>query len=468
MRPFKLLIDGKLVDGDSMMDVINPANGAVLSQCPRASAAQAQSAIAAAKAAFPAWSDKPWKERAALVAALADAIESAIDELSPLLTQEQGKPRFGADFEVHESARILRIFAGMELPDKTLHQDAQGRAIETRSPLGVVAAITPWNFPLILLCNKLGPGLVAGNTMILKPAPTTPLTTLRLGEICARLLPAGVVNTLTDQNDLGTLLTQHPDIAKVAFTGSTATGRKVMASSAETLKRLTLELGGNDAAIVLDDADPVATAQQIFNGAMFNSGQICAAIKRVYVAEPLYDAVCNELAKLAHEAVVGDGMEQNTTMGPVQNKMQFEKVKGYLEDAHARGKVIAGGKPLDQPGYFILPTIVRDIPDDARLVREEQFGPVLPVMRYTDVDDAIRRANDSEYGLCGSVWSSNSERAFVVAKKLNCGTVWVNKTLEINPHYPFRGAKQSGVGAELGEDGLEEYTQAKVINVGGQ
>lgn len=465
MREFKLLIGGRLVDGASTIDVINPATGEVLVKCPRASATQAEQAIAAAKAAFPAWSSKPWQERSALLLQLADAIEGAIDELSPLLTQEQGKPRFGADFEVHESARILRTFAAMELPDKVLHTDAAGRAIETRAPLGVVAAITPWNFPLILLANKLGPGLQSGNTLILKPAPTTPLTTLRVGEICSRLLPPGVVNTLVDQNDLGPLLTQHPDIAKVAFTGSTATGRKVMASSADTLKRLTLELGGNDAAIVLEDADPIDTAQKIFNGAMFNSGQICAAIKRVYVADAIYDTVCAELARLAKDAVVGDGMDENTQIGPIQNKMQFDKIKGYLEDAHARGKVIAGGAPLKRPGYFIPPTIVRDIPDDARLVREEQFGPVLPVMRYNDLDDAVARANDSEYGLCGSVWGRDGARAYEVARRLNSGTVWINKTLEINPNYPFRGAKQSGVGAELGQAGLEEYTQAKVINL---
>jgi acyl-CoA reductase-like NAD-dependent aldehyde dehydrogenase len=465
MHEFKLLIDGRLVDGASTMDVINPATGQLLVKCPRASAAQAEQAIAAAKAAFPAWSARSWKERSALVTKLADEIEGAIEELSPLLTQEQGKPRFGADFEVHESARILRTFAAMELPDKVLHDDTDGRAIETRAPLGVVAAITPWNFPLILLMNKLGPGLLTGNTMVLKPAPTTPLTTLRLGEICARLLPAGVVNTLTDQNDLGSLLTQHPDVAKVAFTGSTATGKKVLASSADTLKRLTLELGGNDAAIVLEDADPVDTAQKIFNGAMFNTGQICAAIKRVYVPEALYDAVCNELAKLAKDAVVGDGMDPNTQIGPIQNKMQFEKVKGYLDDARSRGKIIAGGAVLDRPGYFIPPTIVRDIPDDARLVREEQFGPVLPVMSYRSVDDAVARANNSEYGLCGSVWGRDSKRAQAVARRLNSGTVWVNKTLDISPHYPFRGAKQSGMGAELGHAGLEEYTQAKVINI---
>jgi len=465
MRTFKLLIDGQLVDGASTLDVINPATGEVLSACPRASAAQAEKAIAAARKAFPAWSARPWKERSALLLKIADALEGAIGELSPLLTQEQGKPRFGADFEVHESARILRIFAAMEMEDKVLHSGPDGRAIETRSPLGVVAAITPWNFPLILLCNKLGPGLLTGNTMVLKPAPTTPLTTLVLGEICQRLLPPGVVNTIVDQNDLGPLLTQHPDIAKVAFTGSTATGRKVMASSADSLKRLTLELGGNDAAIVLDDADPAEVAPKIFMGAMFNSGQICAAIKRVYVADSLYDAMCEQLAQIASATVVGDGLDPNTQMGPIQNKVQFEKVKSYLDEARTRGKVLAGGKPLERPGYFIPPTIVRDIPDESRLVQEEQFGPVLPIMRFSDLDDAVARANNSEYGLCGSVWGKDGQRAFEVARRMHSGTVWVNKTLEINPNYPFRGAKQSGIGTELGLAGLEEYTQAKVINV---
>jgi acyl-CoA reductase-like NAD-dependent aldehyde dehydrogenase len=465
MRDFKLLIGGKLIDGASTMDVINPATGDVLARCPRADAAQAEQAIGAARVAFPAWSAKPLKERSALVLRVADAMQEAIGELSPLLTREQGKPRFGADFEIHEAVRILRTFAAMELPEKVLHRGSNGSAVEVRAPLGVVAAITPWNFPLILLANKLGPALVVGNTMVIKPAPTTPLTTLRLGEICARLLPPGVVNTLTDQNDLGPLLTSHRDVVKIAFTGSTATGRKVMANGADTLKRLTLELGGNDAAIVLDDVDPVDVAQKIFNGAMFNSGQICAAIKRVYVPDSLYDAVCNELARLAKSAVVGDGFDEGTQIGPVQNRMQFEKLKGYLEDAHAHGKVIAGGAALERAGYFIPPTIVRDIADDTRLVREEQFGPILPVLRYRDVADAIARANASEYGLCGSVWGASAERAYDVAMKLDSGTVWINKALDINPSYPFRGAKQSGIGAELGQAGLEEYTQAKVINL---
>jgi acyl-CoA reductase-like NAD-dependent aldehyde dehydrogenase len=300
--------------------------------------------------------------------------------------------------------------------------------------------------------------------MVVKPAPTTPLTTLLFGEICADLLPPGVVNVICDQNELGALLSQHPDVAKVAFTGSTATGRKVMASAATSVKRVTLELGGNDAAIVLDDVDPRPIARKIYAGAMANGGQICVAIKRAYVPAAMYDAFCDELALLANAAIVDDGTKQGTTIGPIQNRMQFDKVNALLDDARTRGTIVAGGKPLDRPGYFIPPTIVRDLDDDAPLVREEQFGPVLPVLAYDDIDDVIARANASEYGLGGSVWGKDLARATAVAARIDSGTVWVNQVLAIDPTIPFRGTKQSGLGAELGEAGLHEYTQAHVIN----
>jgi acyl-CoA reductase-like NAD-dependent aldehyde dehydrogenase len=353
----------------------------------------------------------------------------------------------------------------MDLPLKVLKETDSVRIVQQRVPLGVVAAITPWNFPMLLLMVKVAPALLAGNTMVLKPAPTTPLTTLRFGEICAEILPPGVVNIITDLNDLGDALTSHPDVAKVAFTGSTATGRKVMASVAGTVKRLTLELGGNDAAILLDDVNLKEVAPKIFAGAMGNSGQVCLAIKRVYAPDALYDELCVELARLAEAAVVGDGLQDGTEFGPVQNKAQYEKVLGFIEDGRARGKIIAGGKRTVGQGYFIAPTIVRDIPDDARLVREEQFGPVLPVLRYSDLDDAIARVNDSEYGLAATVWSSNLERAYAVASRIDSGTVWINKHRDMSPGIPFAGAKQSGHGTEMGQEGLEEFTQARVINM---
>ncbi len=464
MREFKMLIGGELVAGSSDFDVINPATGAPFARCPKADESLLDAAVAAAKHAFSSWAATPIEDRAALVGRLADQLEARAGEFASLLTQEQGKPLDQATYEVMGAVFTLRAFAAMRIEPRTLRDGPSNQVLEHRTPLGVVGAITPWNFPLILVMNKLGPALVTGNTMVVKPAPTTPLTTLLLGELCAELLPPGVVNIICDENELGGLLSQHPDVAKVAFTGSTATGKKVMASAATGVKRVTLELGGNDAAIVLDDVDPRAVARKIYAGAMANAGQICVAIKRAYVPAAMYDEFCDELALLAKAAIVDDGAKQGTTIGPVQNKMQFEKVKGLLDDARTRGTIIAGGEPLDRPGYFIPPTIVRDLDDDAPLVREEQFGPVLPVLAYNDIDEVIARANDSEYGLGGSVWGKDLTRATDVARRINTGTTWVNQYLAIDPTIPFRGTKQSGLGAELGEAGLHEYTQAHIIN----
>jgi len=465
MSSYKLLLDGQLVDGASTIEVMNPAEGKVLATCPRADVAQLNQAVAAAKRAFPAWSALAPEAREAKLCQLADAVEAEADGLARLLTQEQGKPLAEAEAEVMGAVYGLRTFGALRAEPKELQSTATVRVIEVRKPLGVVAAIVPWNFPLLLMVLKVGPGLAMGNTMVLKPAPTTPLTTLRVGELAAAILPPGVLNIIVDDNDLGSVLTAHPDIAKVSFTGSTATGKKVMQSVASDLKRLTLELGGNDAAIVLDDADIKQVAPAIFASAMTNSGQICLATKRVYAHSSHYDELCDELAALANAVVVGDGTQQGVTMGPLQNRMQFEKVKGFLLDAKAEGTVIAGGEAREGDGYFIQPTIVRDIADSARLVREEQFGPVLPVLRYDDVADAILRANDSEYGLGGTVWTSNIERGIEVANQVDSGTVWVNKFLDLPFDVPFRGAKQSGLGGENGEEAINGYTQAKIINV---
>src|SRR5262245_4542192 len=465
MNEFRLLINGRLVEGAGVLDVINPATGRALTTAPRADRAQLEEAVAAAKAAFPAWAATPLRQRATLLVKLAEALEAEQDPFARLLTQEQGKPLPQAQWEVAVSIAALRYFATLDLPLEALKEDDVQKVVRQHRPLGVVAAITAWNLPLLLFMIKVAPALLAGNTVVAKPAPTTPLTTLRFGEHCARLLPPGVVNVVVDQNDLGSALTGHPDVAKVAFTGSSATGKKVMASAAGTLKRLTLELGGNDAAIVLEDADPKEVAPKIYAAATVLSGQACIAIKRLYVHESLYDAVCDELGRLARATVVGDGLEPGTGLGPIQNRAQFERVKGVLEDARRNGTIVAGCGVLEREGYFVQPTIVRDIPDSARLVREEQFGPVLPVLRYSDLDDAIARANDTEFGLGGSVWSSDRERAFRVATRVNAGTVWVNKHLDVGLDTPFAGAKQSGIGVEMGQEGLEEFTQATIINM---
>ena len=345
-------------------------------------------------------------------------------------------------------------------------EDSEGRRVEVhRDPLGVVGAIVPWNFPLILMAFKLPPALIAGNTLVIKPAPTTPLSTLRIAELIQDVAPAGVINFITDANDLGAPMTAHPDVRKISFTGSTETGAKVMAGAAGLLKRITLELGGNDAGIVLDDVNPKEAAQKLFDSAFQNSGQVCIAMKRLYVHENIYDEVCDELATIANDTIIGDGLEQGTKLGPLNNKMQYDKVKALIEDAKKEGNVIAGGEFPDKPGYFIRPTIVRDIKEGSRLVDEEQFGPVLPVMSFADESEAIERANASAWGLGGSVWSANPERAYALAEQMDTGTVWINKHAELDPTIPFGGAKMSGLGNELGQEGLQEFTQQKIINM---
>lgn len=461
----RMLIAGELVGATAMLDIVNPATGKPFAQAPRADAAMLERAVSAATDAFPAWAAQSWDSRAAILSALADRIEAGADDLATLLTREQGKPIGQAHYEVMQAYGIFRFYAAMAPQERTYRDTEESFIAQDRGPLGVIAAITPWNFPLALLAVKLAPALLVGNCVIAKPAPTTPLTTLLIGEMCADLFPAGVVSVLVDANDLGDALTSHPSIAKVAFTGSTATGRRVMASAAPTLKRLTLELGGNDPAIVLDDAPMPATAAQIYGAAMVNSGQVCMAVKRVYVPDALYDDMCEELAKLASAAVVGDGLEAATQHGPLQNDNQFARAKAFLDECGRDGTVIAGGATLAGDGYFVVPTIVRDVDPAARIVREEQFAPILPVLRYSDLDAAIAAANDSEFGLGASVWGADVDRATAVARRIHAGTVWVNTHLALDPEVPYRGAKQSGFGAEFGREGLEEFTQARVINV---
>lgn len=464
MSDYKLLIAGQLVAGDSTMDVINPATEEVLAVCPRGSERQMNEAVAAAKAAFKGWAKQPIEERRACVNKLADAIDARTTELARLLTQEQGKPLSESTAEITYTAAFLRYLASLDLHGRLIEDNDTRRVELRRKPLGVVGCIIPWNFPVLIVAFKAPVALIAGNTLVIKPAPTTPLATLRIGELCAEIFPAGVVNIVTDQNDLGGVLTGHPDIAKISFTGSSDTGKKVMASAASTIKRITLELGGNDAAIVMPDADPVAVAPGIFAAATMNAGQVCLAIKRVYAHESHYDALCAELTKLADATIVDDGLKQGSQIGPLQNKMQYEKVKAFLEDARAHGNIIAGGQVEDRPGYFIRPTIVRDVEDGTRIVDEEQFGPILPIIKYSDPEAALAKANASPWGLGGSVWGQDRDKAYALACEMDSGTVWINKHLDFGPNIPFGGAKQSGIGVEFAEEGLNEFTQIQVIN----
>ncbi len=465
MKGYNLLINGEMVAGTSTMPVLNPATEEVLTDCPRSSEEQLNQAVQAAKNAFSSWSQTQIQERKEIVLKIADIVEANAQELAQILTEEQGKPIGDATGEVYGMAAFCRYFASLDLPVKLI-EDSDGRKVEAhRTPLGVVGAIVPWNFPLILLAFKLPPALIAGNTIVIKPAPTTPLSTLRVAELIKDVAPPGVINVITDLNDLGAALTAHPDVRKISFTGSTATGAKVMAGAAGLLKRITLELGGNDAGIVLNDVDPKEAAPKLFNSAFQNTGQVCIAMKRLYVHEDIYDEMCDELATLANETVIGNGLEQGTKLGPLNNKMQFDKVKELIEDAKTDGNVIAGGEVPDQPGYFIRPTIVRDIEEGSRLVDEEQFGPVLPVMKFSDEKDAVERANATQWGLGGSVWSSDLDKAYALAEKMEAGTIWINKHSELDPTIPFGGSNQSGLGKELGAEGLEEFTQLKIINM---
>ncbi len=382
-----------------------------------------------------------------------------------MLVREQGKPLPEAAGEIAFTEIFIRHFITIDVPIEILQDDEERRVELHRKPLGVVCAIMPWNFPVLLAAFKFPAALLMGNSFILKPAPTTPVTSLMLGRLAKDIFPAGVFNVFTDLNDLGPTLTDHPDVAKISFTGSTATGKKVIAAAASTLKRVSLELGGNDASIVLDDVDVATVAAKIFSKAFMNAGQVCIAVKRVYAHSSIYDALCDELAKLANEAIVGDGLQQGTQIGPLQNAAQFAKAKTFLESARRDGNIIAGGDPVDGEGYFIKPTIVRDIEDGAMLVDQEQFAPILPVIKFDDVDEAVRRTNSSQLGLGGSVWSADRDRAYAIARQIDSGMVWVNEHLDFAPHIPFGGAKQSGIGMELSTEGMLEFSQTAVINI---
>jgi len=466
MAEFTHTINGEAATSDKSFDVVNPATGQTFARCPEASRVELEHAVNAARLAFPAWSRLSFAQRGKAIADFAHALAARIDEIGPVLTREQGKPLGQAKWEIGGAAHELEAMCKMEIAPEIIRQDATHRVELVYRPLGVVGAITPWNFPIILAAHKIAHGLYAGNTMVLKPSPYTPLATLMMGEIARDTLPAGVLNTIAGGNELGQWMTEHPGIDRISFTGSVPTGKKVLASATGTLKRVTLELGGNDPAIVLDDADLDEVAPKLFFGAFLNAGQICMAIKRLYAPEKLYEPLVEKMTQLANAHRVGDGMDEGIEMGPLQNKMQFDKVLDIIEDAKRhKVRITAGGHRLNRPGYFIAPTIVADAADDMRLVKEEQFGPVLPILKYADVDDAVRRANDTRFGLCASVWTKNIERGTEIARRIEAGTVWVNHHVSSEADMPFGGFKESGFGRELGLLGLASYMEPQVIKV---
>jgi acyl-CoA reductase-like NAD-dependent aldehyde dehydrogenase len=461
----RMLIGGELLAGDLTLDVINPATGEVHATVPRASARQLDLAVAAAKDAFATWRHSSKEDRARCLIALADAIVEHADEFAQVLVAEQGKPLAQAVEEVGWTEGYLRAFTTLDLANELIYEDDDHRCETHYKPLGVVAGIAPWNFPLFITSMKIGAAVWTGNTIIAKPAPTTPMTILMLGQLAKDIFPAGVLNILVDANDLGAALVEHPDVDKVTFTGSNATGKRVAAAAGASMKRVTLELGGNDASIVLDDVDVDEVADKIFGAAFKNAGQVCIAIKRVYAHTTVYDSLVDALSKRVADAELGNGMAPGVQIGPLQNRMQFEKAKTFLESAHADGVVTVGGAAREGGGNFIEPTVVRDVDPDALIVKEEQFAPILPVIRFTDIDDAVAQVNSTAYGLGGSVFSADVDRAVAVADRLDTGTVWINHHLVLDPRVPLGGAKDSGIGVDYGIDGLKLYTQATVVRI---
>lgn len=461
---FAMLIGGELVHGAEQFAVVNPATKQVLSKAPDATPAELDAAIATARRALPAWAATSIDARRAVLNAMAQTIIAHSDDLMRLLTAEQGKPHADAQAEVMAAAHWLIGAATLNLP-VVINEDSGIRYSETRRiPVGVVAAIPPWNYPLLLAMFKLGPALLAGNVVVLKPSPFTPLTTLKIGELVKDIVPAGVLNIVSGSDRLGPWITSHPGIDKISFTGSTATGKRVMESAAHGLKRITLELGGNDPAIILPDADPEHLAEQIFWAAFGNNGQICIASKRVYIHAGIYDRLRDAIVAYAKTVKIGDGAEPGTQLGPINNRPQYDRVIDLIRDAQDQGYTfLTGGLPTDTPGYFVPITILDNPPESSRIVQEEQFGPIMPLLKYHTVDDAIARANACEYGLGASVWGADEAAAMAVAGRIQSGTVWVNETRHLSPLAAFGGMKQSGLGVAGGEEGLLEFTQAQTL-----
>ncbi|KAF2141345.1 uncharacterized protein K452DRAFT_318982 [Aplosporella prunicola CBS 121167] len=466
---FHNVINGKLVPTKKTRHGINPATLEALPEVPVSTPEDVDAAMDAGKAAFKLWRNTPWNERSKAVNAFAEALLEHKAEFAKLLTKEQGKPIPMAENEVDTAYTFLTTFASLQLQEEVMAEDDKKQTIVRYTPLGIVVGIVPWNFPIMLACGKLAPALLTGNSIVIKPSPFTPYCDMKLVELGQRFFPAGVLQILSGDDELGPWLTAHPAPAKISFTGSSATGKKVMESAAKTLKRVTLELGGKDPAIICSDVDIASVAPQIATMAFLNSGQVCLAIKRIYVHAAIYDEFRDAVAAHTRKLVLGNGEAAGVFMGPVQNKMQYEKVSEFFSDVEARKmKIVAGGEappadPAKQGGYYIKPTIIDAPPDNSRIAMEEPFGPIVPMMKWDSEEDVIARANDTQMGLGASVWSKDLDQAARIARQLEAGSVWVNTHLEVDPMAPFGGHKESGVGFEFGLGGLKQFCNTQAL-----
>ncbi len=466
-KTFPMTINGESLETVDATDVLNPATEQVVGRAPIGTVDHVDKAVAAARAAFPAWAAKSDEERQQACRDMAAAIEANFPELSQLVTEETGKTQsgMGAQFEVGGAIAWTQATAEMALPTEAIRQDETSDIELHYEPIGVCGSITPWNWPLLIAIWHVVPAIRMGNAVVIKPSPNTPLSTLRLGELLQDTLPPGVLNVVSGGNEVGAAISSHPDIDKLTFTGSTPTGKAIMRSSADSLKRLTLELGGNDAGIILPGSEIKPLIEGLFWGSFINSGQTCGALKRLYVHEDQYEEVCEALVAFSTNIPMGNGMDEANLLGPLQNKMQFDIVDRLVEDAKVQGcRILCGGEAPDAPGYFYPITLIADATDGMQVVDKEQFGPCLPIIRYTDLDEAIAAANGLEMGLCASVWGQDGELLASVAKRLQAGTVYINKHAELAPDTPFGGIKSSGIGVEFGIEGLKAYTNIKILN----
>ena len=450
-------------------EILDPATGEVVGTVHESTTAELDDAVAAARAAQPEWAGLGHAKRSEYLHQAADAVEANAEALAELLSREQGKPvKNGpnAAFEVGGCVAWLRASADFPLEPEVLVDDESGYAEMHYVPLGVVGAIGPWNWPMMITVWQVAASLRMGNTVVVKPSEYTPLSVVGLVHVLNQALPADVLCVVPGGGEVGKALSTHEDVDKIMFTGSTKTGQAIMRSAADGLARLTLELGGNDAGVVLPDVDAQAVAGDLFWGAFINTGQTCAALKRLYVHEDVYEEVCEALVAVARQMPMGNGREEQNVLGPLQNKQQYDIVAGLVEDAKkGGGRVLMGGDPVaDQPGYFYPTTIIAGLPNDNPLVAQEQFGPALPIIKYSDVDEAVAMANGLDVGLGASVWSSSTENAMAVAQRLEAGTVWINKHGAVDPRIPFGGIKKSGFGLEFGVEGLKSVAASKVIS----
>jgi acyl-CoA reductase-like NAD-dependent aldehyde dehydrogenase len=462
---FAMTISGAEATTAATFPVEDPATNEVIAHVPECTDAQMDQAMRAAEEAYHQWR-QDGKLRQAALEQLAVATEARFEELAAVITSEEGKPLGEARSELGDAINELRYVATLSLDDEIIREDDQTDVRVVRRPIGPVAAITPWNFPLGTAVAKIAPALAAGCTMVLKPSPYTPLSCLLFGEVSRDVLPQGVLNVISGGNDLGAKMTEHPVPRMVSFTGSVATGKKIATTVAPDLKRITLELGGNDPAIVLEDFDVESTADGLFANAFSNCGQVCVAIKRVYVPRTRHDELVAALVSRVEAAKLGDGHDAGTDIGPLCNKMQFERVGELVRDATEHGgEVVTGGRQSDRPGYFFEPTLVVGLSDGNRLVDEEQFGPALPIVSYDDLDDALARANATHFGLGASIWTNDADRGADIAREIDAGTVWVNTHQSGVPGQPFGGLKWSGIGVEGGTWGLISFTELQAIHV---